>query len=199
MEGRLLLKRATLVDGRGGVMADRAVTIDGGRVLSVGVDAEVPALPGDWVVPCDGRAVVPARTATVAQVLGPWAQLPAEPAVAEHCLVEAVLAGVGAVVPEPAHPWSAVVLEVGRRFGFEPTPSELVAGAAAGVVVLELWPAPSQRGIWATEACTQARAAWTIVRGRVLVREGQLVGFDRAQAALAAAARHDRWMRSRSG
>ena len=60
MEGRLLFKDCTLLDG-GELRSHQAVVVDGPTVLRVGPDASEPVRPGDWAVDARGRLLVPGR------------------------------------------------------------------------------------------------------------------------------------------
>ena len=60
MEGRLLLKDCTLLDG-GRLRSHQAVVVEGPLVARVGPDASEPARPGDWAVDARGRLLVPGR------------------------------------------------------------------------------------------------------------------------------------------
>ena len=59
MDGRLLLKDCSVFSPDGRIRAQRAVWVDAGKIVQVGADAELPALPGDWVIDCRGRLVAP--------------------------------------------------------------------------------------------------------------------------------------------
>jgi 5-methylthioadenosine/S-adenosylhomocysteine deaminase len=60
MEGRLLLKDCTLLDG-GRLRSHQAVVVEGPAVARVGPDADEPVRPGDWAVEARGRLLVPGR------------------------------------------------------------------------------------------------------------------------------------------
>ena len=76
MEGRLVLKDCSLFRTDGRVRGGMAVVVVGATIVRVAADAEVPALPGDWVVNCAGRLVTPGlvdcSTRLVGGVLAPW-------------------------------------------------------------------------------------------------------------------------------
>jgi 5-methylthioadenosine/S-adenosylhomocysteine deaminase len=59
MEGRLLLKDCSVLGSGAQITRARSVVIVGARVTQVEPDAAIIAVPGDWVVPCGGRLVVP--------------------------------------------------------------------------------------------------------------------------------------------
>ncbi len=59
MEGRLLLKNCCVLRSGGALTRCQAVIIEGTEVTRVDADAAVRALPGDWVVACAGRLVMP--------------------------------------------------------------------------------------------------------------------------------------------
>lgn len=59
MEGRLVLKNCSVLGAYGRIHKHLAVIVEGGRILRVAPDAEVPILPGDWEVACRGRLVAP--------------------------------------------------------------------------------------------------------------------------------------------
>lgn len=76
MEGRLLLKNCSLFRSDGRVRAGVAVLIEDGLIAKVADDADLPALPGDWAVKCEGRLVTPGfvdcHTRLVGAQLSPW-------------------------------------------------------------------------------------------------------------------------------
>ncbi len=59
MEGRLVLKNCSLFrpDGRG--RTGMALVVEDGFIRRIAPDADVPVLPGDWEVACQGRLVAP--------------------------------------------------------------------------------------------------------------------------------------------
>lgn len=59
MEGRLLFKDCTLLATDGRVRGGMAVLVEGATIRGVAEDGVLPALPGDWVVPCRGRVLGP--------------------------------------------------------------------------------------------------------------------------------------------
>ncbi|MCI0671660.1 MAG: amidohydrolase family protein [Myxococcaceae bacterium] len=59
MEGRLLFKDCTLLTADGRVREGMAVLVEGATIRRVAADVELPALPGDWAVPCRGRVLAP--------------------------------------------------------------------------------------------------------------------------------------------
>jgi imidazolonepropionase-like amidohydrolase len=56
---RLVLSRATVVDGDGGLLLDAHVVVDGDRIVSVGSGPLVEVRPDDRVVDLGGRTVMP--------------------------------------------------------------------------------------------------------------------------------------------
>jgi cytosine/adenosine deaminase-related metal-dependent hydrolase len=71
MEGRLLLKNCSVLGPEGRLSRAQAVVIEGPEIKTVAADATVVALPGDWVVACDGRLVMPGLVDCHAQLLAP--------------------------------------------------------------------------------------------------------------------------------
>lgn len=61
MDGRLVLKNCSVFLPGGRVRGAMAVLIEGGKIGKVASDDEIPILPGDWEVACDGRVVAPGR------------------------------------------------------------------------------------------------------------------------------------------
>src|SRR5689334_7053370 len=59
MEGRFLHKNCSVVHPDGQITRSQAVLIDGPMVLKVEADERLPGLPGDWVVGCRRRLVLP--------------------------------------------------------------------------------------------------------------------------------------------
>lgn len=62
MEGRLVIKDCAVYRADGRVRPGMAVVIEGRFISRVALDAEVPALPGDWVVDAKGRLLAPGLT-----------------------------------------------------------------------------------------------------------------------------------------
>ena len=70
MEGRLVFKDCALVRADGRAREGMAVVVEEGRIRRVALDAEVPALPGDWAVACRGRVLAPGRVDCHAHLVG---------------------------------------------------------------------------------------------------------------------------------
>lgn len=190
VEGRLVFKQAALVRSDGTCELDRAVVFDGGALLSQGADAEVPLLPGDWEVACRGRALLPCRVEKASQLaLGYRALGDARP-VARLCVLEAVLRGVGAIEPDGTSVLEVGIAEEARAIGLHDREAGLGAGSA---VVLDAWPVAGLPAERREVLLRHARAAWVVIRGQVLVREGVLVGLELASAAQAASAAAAAW------
>jgi cytosine/adenosine deaminase-related metal-dependent hydrolase len=69
MEGRLLLKDCTLLDG-GQLRSHQAVVVEGPLVSRVAPDASEPVRPGDWAIDARGRLLLPGRIDAHALVPG---------------------------------------------------------------------------------------------------------------------------------
>ena len=98
MEGRLLLKNCSVLRSGGAVARGQVVLIEGTQIRRVDVDAAIPGLPGDWVVPCAGRLVMPGLVDCHSQLL-------------------ASLRGRGTAQPEEVAAISAHALALGLRSG----------------------------------------------------------------------------------
>src|SRR4051812_37861726 len=98
MEGRLLLKNCSVLGPGGQVTRSRAVLIEGSQISRVEPDASLPALPGDWVVACDGRVVMPGLVDC-------------------HTRLLSALGGRGAPAPSEVSAISAHALALGLRHG----------------------------------------------------------------------------------
>ncbi len=98
MEGRLLLKNCSVLRSGGAVTRGNAVLIEGDTIRRVADDATLPALPGDWVVPCEGRLVMPGLVDCHSQLL-------------------AAQRGKGSPQPEEVAAISAHALALGLRHG----------------------------------------------------------------------------------
>ncbi|WP_224365526.1 amidohydrolase family protein [Hyalangium versicolor] len=59
MEGRLLLKNCAIFRADGRVRSGMALVVQDGFIRRVAPNADVPVLPGDWEVACQGRLVAP--------------------------------------------------------------------------------------------------------------------------------------------
>lgn len=59
MEGRLLLKNCAIFRSDGRIRTGMALLVENDRVTRLVPDAELPVLPGDWEVACQGRLVTP--------------------------------------------------------------------------------------------------------------------------------------------
>lgn len=59
MEGRLLLKNCAIFRADGRVRTGMALVVQDGLIRRVAPDADIPVLPGDWEVACQGRLVAP--------------------------------------------------------------------------------------------------------------------------------------------
>ena len=196
MEGRLIFKNATLVERSGGVRPGCAMVVDGERIARVDEDGALPVLPGDWAIDCDGRAVVPARTTTLSALAAPWRGLGDSTALARHCVLEAVLRGVGLVELDAENPLAKAIAAFCVELGLTVSPAALVVGMQGSVAVLEAWPAAELGAALALAQTADARCGWLVAKGRVLVREGQLVGFDGAATAQAAMEAAVAWSRA---
>ncbi len=119
MEGRLLLKGSSLYRADGRVRSGMSVLIEGRTITRIAPDAELPALPGDWEVRCDGRLVTPGlsdcSTRLVSGQLSPWG--------GEHLLkgsaarFEAERAADVLVTPAEVEALTAFALARGLRLG----------------------------------------------------------------------------------
>ncbi|MFL5319477.1 MAG: amidohydrolase family protein [Myxococcaceae bacterium] len=70
MEGRLLLKNCSVFRSDGRIKDRMAVLVEGGRITRVVDDSELPVLPGDWEVACNGRLVIPGLIDTHTHLVG---------------------------------------------------------------------------------------------------------------------------------
>lgn len=61
MEGRLLFKNCGILKNDGRARKGLAVVVEGACITRIAPDAEVPVLPGDWAVSCDGRTLTTGR------------------------------------------------------------------------------------------------------------------------------------------
>ncbi len=111
MEGRLLLKNCSVLRPGGAVTRGNAVLIEGTQIQRVADDATIPALPGDWVVPCEGRLVMPGLVDCHSQLL-------------------AAQRGKGSAQPEEVAAISAHALALGLRLGVTTHLDHLHAPAA---------------------------------------------------------------------
>lgn len=59
MDGRLLFKACTLLHTDGRLQGDMSLSVRGGRIEAVAPDAQLPILPGDWVIDAGGRVLAP--------------------------------------------------------------------------------------------------------------------------------------------
>ncbi len=98
MEGRLLVKNCSVLSAQGHVTRAQGVLIDGPRVTRVAPDAELVALPGDWVVQAEGRLLMPGLVDCHTQLLG-------------------ALGGKGSATPAEVAAISAHALALGLRSG----------------------------------------------------------------------------------
>lgn len=98
MEGRLLLKNCSLLRSGGALVRGQAVLVSGSTIQRVDADAAIPALPGDWVVACDGRILMPGLVDCHAQLL-------------------AATGGKGSAQPNEVAAISAHALAIGLRHG----------------------------------------------------------------------------------
>lgn len=120
MEGRLLLKNCALLRSGGAVARGQAVLVEGAAIARIADDAAIPALPGDWVVPCDGRLLMPGLVDCHADLL-------------------AATRGRGSPLPGEVAALSAHALALGLRHGvtthfdhlFAPAAVEAALGAQA--------------------------------------------------------------------
>jgi len=69
MEGRLLFKNCALVRPDGRARAGVSILVHEDRIVRVAPEEELPPLPGDWVVHCQGRWVLPGFVDSHAQLL----------------------------------------------------------------------------------------------------------------------------------
>ena len=185
MEGRLVFKQAALVRSDGTCELDRAVIFDGAALLAQGPDADVPLLPGDWEVACGGRALVPCRVEQASQLALAHRALGDHRSVARLCVLEALLRGAAAIVPDGAGALEVAIADEARALGLHDREAGLTDGTA---VVLDAWPVAGLAADRREVLLRHARAAWVVVKGQVLVREGVLLGLELASAAQAAAA-----------
>jgi 5-methylthioadenosine/S-adenosylhomocysteine deaminase len=100
MDGRLLFKDCALLEGER-LVRGRAVGVKGAVITEVGADAQLPGLPGDWVVDARGRLLLPGRVDAHARLTGPtapraWSTAEVE-ALAASALAQALRAGVTSV------------------------------------------------------------------------------------------------------
>lgn len=93
MEGRLLLKNCSVFRADGRVRSGMALRLEGSRIAEVAEDADLPALPGDWAVRCEGRLVTPGlidcHTRLVGSQVTPWSAHHLLRPLDERCRLEA--------------------------------------------------------------------------------------------------------------
>jgi len=164
MDGRLLLKNCTLLDGER-LIAGRVVAVEGARISRVGPDADAPPLPGDWVVDGRGRLLLPGRVDAHARLTAPpapshrWTAGEVEALVAAS-LARALRSGASCVfehlssVEQPAEALAILALTA-ERLGIR-----LVAAHASGG---EAW----EKGHQANVDFHRAWAAHPLVRGAI--------------------------------
>lgn len=169
MEGRLFI-RGCAVWRDGAVEDARSVVIEGETISAIDAEAALKALPGDWVCDARGRLLTP----------GLFQAAPSTGSLAADRLLVATALRRGVTSIAIA----AKVADLGARLvKSEAAPGQIALGAPADVVLWDV--VPSARF---TEAqLASSFASWVVVGGRVVVREGQLVGAD--YVSLAAAAR----------
>ncbi len=148
MEGRLLLKNCSVLRSGGAVARGQVVLIEGSQIQRVEPDAAIPALPGDWVVPCAGRLVMPGLVDCHSQLLaaqrGRGTAQPDElAAISAHALALGLRQGVTThiehlhaptMVEAALRSQAAVAQRLGARLihsHASTTPAELDANAAA--------------------------------------------------------------------
>jgi hypothetical protein len=193
MEGRLLLKGCRWWSGSPAPSTMTCV-VDGTTIAQVAADDQVPALPGDWVVACDRRWVTPglvdagaaelSARALASRVLRGFTQVVA-PRAAE---ADAQKIGVRLMSQLPA---GRLALASGGVASLEPawhdarqrgpdTLGRLFSGAEAlqrgALADLVVWDLTGD--LPRASELLAARAAWVVVAGRVVVREGRLVGTE---------------------
>ncbi|MFT3843404.1 MAG: hypothetical protein QM723_40855 [Myxococcaceae bacterium] len=167
MEGRLFI-RGCAVWRDGAVEDARSVVIEGETILAIDSEGALKALPGDWVCDARGRLLAPglfqAATST------------GSPARDRLLAATALRRGVTSIAID------ADVSGLGVRVVKAAPSSRVAVGAPADLVLWDVVPSPRF-----TEAqLNGAFAAWVVVGGRVVVREGQLVGADFVELAAAA-------------
>lgn len=59
MDGRILFKGCTLLHADGRLEGGMSLAVRGGRIEAVASDAQLPVLPGDWVIDAAGRTLAP--------------------------------------------------------------------------------------------------------------------------------------------
>lgn len=181
VEGRLILKNASLRDGGGAWSTGMTLVVAGEVIAQRGADATLPALPGDWVIDCRSRAVIRGRR----DDRSAWAY------------------GLSAFNPRPSiaadeagltAEQRSVVLALGRAWALlsgmtsldegdeRPVPSDrqddrpLAEGDSASLCVLDAIPAGASSLVGDLE-----RPVWVLVNGQVRVRERRLIGTDWAE------------------
>jgi 5-methylthioadenosine/S-adenosylhomocysteine deaminase len=161
MDGRLLFKDCALLEGER-LVRGRAVAVKGALITEVRPDAELPGLPGDWVVEARGRLLLPGRVDAHACLTGtparaPWSTAEVE-ALAAAALAQALRSGVTCVLEHltaVAQPGEALAAEAltAERLGIR-----LLASHATGG---EGWEAPFEENV----DFVRAWASHPLVRG----------------------------------
>ena len=189
MEGRLLIRDCAVWQA-GGAVDDRSVLIEGETIAAVDAASKLPARPGDWVADARGRLVTPGLFGDGEAEATGAAQHQLRVANALRHGITGVVSGGGpalgarVIAPSGASGADGAALQqasFGVPFG------KVEPGYAADLV---LWDAVPGTGFTLTLGKpVGALVAWVIVAGRVVVREGQLVGADYLALATAARAR----------
>lgn len=216
MEGRLLIKDCALW-GPNGLLPGMAVAVADGRVLRIADNPEVPTLPGDWEVRARGRFLCAGEVSEgfLTSALAPWGGFVGDTrTLVAWLLARAARRGITEVRERGPQPpgadltslrfsFTKAAEEVGVRLVLleseeeSPIPTrELQQGQRSDLVLYD-WVPPD---VSLSEAEMQRERAlsladWTVVGGRVVVREGCLLSVDEVALAAEAAlsiARHRR-------
>jgi imidazolonepropionase-like amidohydrolase len=171
VEGRLFI-RGCAIWREGAVEDARSVVIEGESIAAIDAEGALKALPGDWVCEARGRLLTPGLCFSASST----GSVARDRLLVANMLRRGATRVVMAAAPEVAA-LGARMVEV------EGSPGRIAPSAPADVVLWDIVPSarfnPGELAV--------AFAAWVIVAGRVVVREGQLVGAD--YVSLAAAAR----------
>ncbi len=172
MEGRLLLKNCSVLRSGGGVTRGQVILVEGSQIQRVDADAAIPALPGDWVVPCAGRVVMPGLVDCHSQLLastrGRSTATPQEvAAISAHALALGLRLGVTthidhlhapAAVEGALRSQAAVAQRLGARL-IQSHASASIPELEANAAAIRDNPHPLVRGaigLWSSSRCDDA-------------------------------------------
>ena len=189
MEGRLLLKDVSVLLSTGQVVAGMSVVVSGAGISALAPTDELPTLPGDWEISGRKRLVTMGRVIDAQDLLSAFetVRLLGDEADKKAFIWATALRSGVCGLENLEGPLADGARHLGLSIGSTAKGDGVLLNGPADVVVWDWVPSPGPFDLAAHLPFLQA--AWVVVQGRVVVREGQLLTADFLSLAAKAAAR----------